>query len=85
MTVNNTISTNWNTPDFNAMSPDAQIIAAEWFALGRKYGFDEGYDHAQREFWNLPSYEAAVKSCIDLGSLGIDRREADRRKREVSL
>lgn len=82
--TNNAHVTSWNTPDFNSMSPDAQIIAAEWFALGRKYGFDEGYAFAQQEFWNLPSYEAAVKSCIALGSLGIDRRESDRRKREVA-
>lgn len=67
------------------MSSDMRRNVLWYSERERSAGWVAGYDHAQREFWRLPPYEAAVKNCIDLGSLGIDRREADRRKREVSL
>lgn len=76
--------TDHRIPALHELSEDGRRIVLWYSERARSEGWLAGYDHAQREFWRLPSYEAAVKNCIDLGSLGIDRREADRRKREVA-
>lgn len=62
---------------------DVQAAICWYSERERSAGWVKGYEFAQQEFWNLPPYADAVKNCIALGSLGIDRREAAR-KREVA-
>jgi len=62
------------------MTPRAQAIALAWYEIGHR----EGYEAAERHHWRLPSYSEAVASCIALGTVGIDRAEHARRRREGS-
>lgn len=72
----------WNTPSFTGMTADAQVIAAEWFQLGYGYGHDAGLREGLREYYQLPDVGTAVQSLKALGTLGITRREAERRRQE---
>lgn len=64
--------------------PDDVQAAICWYSeRERSAGWVKGYEFAQREFWNLPSYEDAVDAIIDIGTFGINKRAAARRA-EVS-
>lgn len=69
-----------HVPALHEMTPRAQAIALAWYEIGHR----EGYEAAERHHWRLPSYSEAVASCIALGTVGIDRAEHARRRREGS-
>jgi len=70
--------TQTRVPALHEMTPRAQAIALAWYEIGHR----EGYEAAERHHWRLPSYSEAVASCIALGTVGIDRAERARRRRE---
>lgn len=72
--------TQTRVPALHEMTPAAQVIALAWYEIGHR----EGYEAAERHHWRLPSYSEAVASCIALGTVGIDRAEHARRRREGS-
>lgn len=67
-------------PALHEMTPRAQAIALAWYEIGHR----EGFAAAERAHWNLPGIGPAVASLKALGTVGIDRREHARRRREGS-
>lgn len=73
----------WETPPIHTMTARAQAIWGEAFALGYRYGHDDGYAAAEQHHWGPADVGTAVRSLQALGTLGIDRAER-RRRREAS-
>lgn len=68
-----------SAPALHELSAKAQAICLEYYQAG----YEHGKAAAEAEHWGLPAYEQAVDALIEIGTLGINRREAQRR-REVA-
>ncbi len=68
-----------SAPALHELSAKGREIVLEYYEIG----YQHGRDAAEAEHWGLPTYQQAVDALIEIGTLGINRREAARR-REVA-
>lgn len=68
-----------SAPALHELSAKGREICLQYYQAG----YEHGKAAAEAEHWGLPTYEQAVDWLIDVGVLGINRREAARR-REVA-